>query len=283
MVKFALLTATAFCAARMVSAQCMPPHDSHEARLLAFYSVPIVFSADPATIGLPSGAVRLSGEGVFVPTPSAALQETKYCYAGKPEHTSLTPFFGRPRLAIGLPHGFGVEVSYLPPITIADATPNLAWAALWFSHAMSDNIDVTMRAHLTSGVVHGPITCPHNALQQQDSTAPCYGTTESRDEFRPDMYGGELMASMSPGGRASRVQVSAGVGVNALRPRFQVGFTNSLGVTDHTAILVNLTRVTGFAAATVRLSARCDVSTQGYASFGDVATLRGMVGCRLIR
>jgi hypothetical protein len=277
------MAATLCLSGRAALGQCRPPHDSHEARLLAFYSVPIVFSTDPGTIGLPAGAIRLSGEGVYVPTPSAELQQTSDCYAGKPDHTNLTPFFGRLRLAIGLPHGFGAEVSYLPPITFADATPNLGWAALWFSHAVSENVDVTVRANMTTGVVHGPITCPQNALQQQDPTAPCYGTAVSRDAFRPDMFGGEFLASMSPGGRTSRLKLSAGVGANALRPRFQVDFTNLGGATDRTAILVNLSRVTGFAAATLRVSSRCDVSTQGFASFGDVATIRGIVGCALRR
>lgn len=277
-----LVIAAVSLSAPSVSAQCRPPKDSHEARLLAFYAAPIVFSAGPGAIGLPPGAVRLSGEGVFVPTPGADIQRTSYCYAGKPNHTNLTSFFGRPRLAVGLPYGFGVELSYLPPITFADATPNLFWGALSFNRAVRDNLDVTLRAHVTSGVVYGPITCPKSALQQSDATQPCYGTTPSHDAFRPHMYGGELVAAFHPGGRDSRVQLTGGLGANALRPRFRVDFTNSLGVTDNTAIAVDLTRFTGFAAATVKITARCDVSAEGYASFGDLATVRGLVGCRLL-
>ena len=73
-------------------AQCRPPRNSNEARLLAFYSVPIVFSADAASLALPPGALRLSAEGAFVPTPSATLQHTDYCYTGRAENTSLTRF-----------------------------------------------------------------------------------------------------------------------------------------------------------------------------------------------
>ena len=283
MLKPALILAAAALAAQGASAQCRPPKDSHEARLLAFYSAPIVFSTDPGTIGLPAGAVRVSGEGVLIPTPSANIQRTTICYDGKPNHTNLTPFFGRPRLAIGLPYGFGVEVSYLPPITFDDATPNLVWGALSYTHPIHDNIDVMVRTHFTSGLVHGPITCPKSALQQTDPTAPCYGTTPSHDTFHPSMYGGELLASFWPAGRGSRLQLTAGLGANALQPRFNVDFTNSLGVADHTAVAVDLSRMTALAAATLHLSSRCDVSAQGYASVGDLVTVRGMLGCSLIR
>ncbi len=260
--------------------QCRPPRDSHEAKLLAFYAVPIVFSADMSALSLPSGSVRLAGEGAYVPTASAALQQTEYCYTGKAENTGLTSFFGRPRLAIGLPHGFGFEVSYLPPITVASATPNLGSAALWFTRAMNPALLLTARLHGTIGVVKGPITCPSSALQQQDSQAPCYGTKASTDEFRPDMGGLELIASSNPAS-ASRVRLSAGVGVNQLYPRFRVGFSDLNGGTDHTRIVVNLTRITGLAGAAITLTHSCDASAQLFSSVSDATTIRATFGCLL--
>lgn len=262
--------------------QCRPPRDSHEAKLLAFYSVPIVFSADAPSLSLPAGAVRLAGEGAYVPTASATLQQTEFCYTGRAENTGLTSFFGRPRLAVGLPHGFGLELSYLPPITVASATPNLGSAALWFTRAMNSSFLVTARAHGTIGVVKGPITCPQSALQQQDSQAPCYGTKPSTDEFRPDMAGLELIASTNPAS-GSRVRFSAGVGVNQLYPRFKVGFSDLNGGTDRTQIVVNLTRVTALAGATVTLTQRCDGSAQIFSSLSDATTVRATLGCLLRR
>ena len=278
----ALLGALSVLCAPSTFAQCRPPTDSHEARLLAFYSVPIVFSADAAALSLPAGAVRLSGEGVLVPTPSADLQRTDYCYTGRAENTSLTRFFGRPRLAVGLPMGFGVEASYLPRVTVSNATPNIGSAALWFTRTVNSDLLLTARAHGTVGVVKGPITCPRSALQQQNPGAPCYGANPSIDEFRPDMAGAELIASMSPA-TASRVKFSAGVGVNRLYPRFSVGFSDLTGGTDHTQITVNLTRVTALAGATISLSHRCDASAQAFTSFSDAATVRATLGCLLNR
>ncbi len=278
----ALFGALSSICATSAFAQCRPPRDSHEARLLAFYSVPIVFSADAAALSLPAGTVRLSGEGAFVPTPSASLQHTDYCYTGRAENTSLTRFFGRPRLAVGLPMGFGFEASYLPPVTVANATPNLGSAALWFTRAVNSSLLLTARAHGTVGTVKGPITCPRSALQQQDSQAPCYGTNPSVDEFRPDMAGAELVASMNPV-NASRVRFSAGLGVNRLYPRFKVGFSDLSGGTDHTQIAIDLTRVTALAGATFALSHRCDASAQAFTSFSDATTVRATIGCLLNR
>jgi hypothetical protein len=261
-------------------AQCRPPHNSNEAKLLAFYSVPIVFSADPASLSLPSGAIRLSVEGALVPAASAELQQTDYCYTGRAENTSLTRFFGRPRLAIGLPGGFGAEVSYLPSITVASATPNLGSGAIWLTRAVSSGMLLTGRLHGTVGTVKGPITCPENALQQDDSEAPCYGTAPSTDQFSPNMAGAELIASTNPAS-GQRLRFSAGIGANRLYPRFKVGFSDLSGGTDHTRIAVDLTRITGLAGATYILPHGCDVSAQAFNSFTDATTVRATLGCLL--
>lgn len=288
-VRAVLLAAAALLVAVPVSgywtsalAQCRPPRNSNEARLLAFYSVPVVFSADAASLVLPPGALRLSAEGALVPTPSATLQHTDYCYTGRAENTSLTRFFGRPRLAVGLPMGFGFEASYLPAITVASATPNLASAALWLTRPLTSTWQVTGRIHGTTGTVRGPITCPERALQQQDAQAPCYGTSPSVDEFRPDMAGAELILSMRPDA-AARVRLSGGLGVNRLQPRFRVGFSDLSGGTDRTRIAVDLTRITALAGASMTLSHGCDVSAQAFTSLSDAATVRVSLGCLLIR
>jgi hypothetical protein len=244
--------------------------------------VPIVFSADAASLSLEPGALRLSGEAAFVPTAPAELQRTEYCYTGRAENTGLTSFFGRPRLALGLPHGFGVEISYLPPITVAQATPNLASAAIWLTRPVTSTVSLTARLQGTHGTVKGPITCPKDALQQDDSEAPCYGNNPSTDRFSPNMAGAELIASIAPAS-VPRLKFSAGVGVNELYPRFQVGFSDLSGGTDHTRIVVNLTRVTALAGATIGVFRRCDASAQAFTSFTDATTVRATFGCLLNR
>jgi hypothetical protein len=276
---------TCLCASQAFS-QCRPPHGSNEARLLALYSVPIVFSSDPSSLSLPSGVFRLSGEAAYIPKASAALQHTSFCYAARSQNTGLISVFGRPRLAVGLPHGFGVEVSYLPPITVANATPDLGSAAFWFTRGVSSRLQLTARVHGTLGIVKGPITCSRDGLQLTDPTAPCYGTKPSIDEFRPNMAGAELIASTKPAtspATSTRFGFFGGLGVNQLDPRFRVGFTNQLGQVDHTRIIVDLTRVTALAGATMQLGHRCDASAQAYTSFSDATTVRATLGCLLNR
>jgi len=258
--------------------QCRPPGNSHEARLLAFYSVPVVFVADPTTLAIPSKPlVSIGVEGEYVPTPSAELQHTEFCYTGKAEHTSLTKFFGRPRLAVSLPSGVGAELSYLPPVTIAQATPNLFSAALWLTRTLRPGTNLTFRVNGTTGSIRGPITCPKEALQQQDPNAPCYGTAQSTDEFRPRMIGEEILLTRSLA--SSPFSFVAGIGMNELMPRFRVGFSDLSGGTDHTTIAVNLRRFTGLLGGSFRFTPRCSATAEGYASASDVATVRGLISC----
>lgn len=197
------LAAAAACLAQIVApvaahAQCRPPNDSNEAKLLAFHSVPLAFTSDFASLRMTPGTLRLSAEGALVPRASTALQRTSYRYSGKAENTGLAPVFGRPRLSLGLPGGVGIEDSYLPAVTIADATPNLASAAIWVTRSVSDVLALTLRAHGTAGTVLGPITCPTRSLQQSDASQPCYGKSPSRDEFRADMAGADVVATGAP-------------------------------------------------------------------------------------
>lgn len=275
---------TALLVPAAAAAQCRPPANSNEAKLLAFYEAPIAFSMPGPPTALRPGGIVLMGEVVPVPRPSPAISHDEYCYVGKTESTRLAPVFARPRLLVGLPWGLVAEASWVPPVTVFDATPNLASVALTRlvalrSGAARSSVVLALRAHGTVGSVRGPITCPESALQLADSTAPCWGSVRSSDTFRPVMAGGEgAVGITSPGGRWA---FYAGAGVTWLRPRFQVGFTNADGVRDATRVEVNLTRATVFGGASVRLVPRLDVAAQVYAVPADVTTFRLSAGYRL--
>jgi hypothetical protein len=55
------LLALAGLAATSLEAQCRPPANSHEARLLAFYEAPLVFSMAGAPTHLVAGELRVAG------------------------------------------------------------------------------------------------------------------------------------------------------------------------------------------------------------------------------
>lgn len=176
--------------ASVTSAQCRPSAGSNESRLLAFYSVPTAFSPMGAPEYLTSGAVKIGAEIAPIPKPDRSIRQTGACFTSKDENTDLAPVFGRPRITVGLPFGFAVTVSYLPPITIASATPNLGSVAIsevqefrlgpWI-----DRSAIMLRAHSTFGSIKGPITCPRTSLQQTNPSAPCNGPTHPTTRFGP--------------------------------------------------------------------------------------------------
>ena len=263
-------------------AQCRPPANSHEAKLFAFYEAPLVFSFAGAPVELPAGAVMLGAEAGNVPSPNAEIQRPEYCYQPHSEHTTLTPAFGRPRLTLGLPAGLLIEASYLPPVRVGGATPNLA------SFAIARPVDITVgaqrmtlgvRAHGTVGRVSGAITCPASALQTTDPTAPCYGTRPSRDTFYPSMFGAEgVVATRDRGGRIS---LYAGGGITWLRPHFQVGFTDALGNTDQTDVAVDVRRGSAFGGIGLRATDLLRISAEVYSVPQDATTFRVALQYRL--
>ncbi|HET7566334.1 MAG TPA: hypothetical protein VFJ96_15130 [Gemmatimonadaceae bacterium] len=271
-------------AAQQAAAQCRPPANSNEAKLLAFYEDPLAFSLATQPEIVPAGSVRIGAELSPIPTPDPSLEQTSDCFTSKTEHTRLAPVFARPRVSVGLPAGFVVEASYLPPVTIADAQPDLGSMALSRSQLLPIRpagvpLLLTLRAHATIGRVRGSITCAASSLQLSDPNQPCYGANPSRDTFKPNMFGAEgaLGTSVDHG----VIGLYAGGGVTWLRPRFQVGFTDGQGIRDNTQILVNLTRATAFGGLTWHLPHALDLSGQVYAVPADVVTWRLGAGWRI--
>lgn len=270
--------------AQQLAAQCMPPSNSNEAKLLAFYEAPLAFSPATAPQLLPAGSIRIGGELAPVPSPDPSLERTSICYEAKGENTRLAPVFARPRIAVALPLGFVVEASYLPPVTIADAQPNLGSLALSYTQRLpfapaGHPLLVTVRTHGTIGRVRGPITCPESALQVGDPDAPCFGQQPSRDTFKPRMFGAEGAVGTST--HNGRLGAYAGAGIMWLRPRFQVGFTDGAGNIDRTQIAVNLRRATLFGGLAFQVARALDLSAQLFAVPADAVTFRFGAGWRV--
>ena len=272
--------------AARLAAECKVPTNSNEARLLAFYSAPIAFSPASAPEHSSAWTLRIGGEGGPIADPDSAIQRSSLCYTSKRENTRLSPFFGRPRLTLALPGGFALEGSYLPPVKIGDAEPNLGSAALSWTKRIKmaptgNATDLMVRVHGTFGQVRGPITCPRKALQQTDPSKPCFGTQQSVDTFKPNMMGVESVVSTAAWD--GRLAFYVGAGANFLRPRFQVGFVDGLGNVDHTLITVDLTRLALFTGVTAEVSNAIDVSAQAYGVREDGVTFRFGAGYRLHR
>ena len=267
------------------AAQCRVDGDSNEGKLLAFYTAPIVFSVATAPEALPAGAIRIGAEAEYIPKPDRAIEQTGRCFTQKSEHTSLSPVFGRPRITVGGPFGFALEAAYLPPVTIARATPNLFSFAVSKAHSfafgpVSTGTTVLLRVHGTFGNVKGAITCPRSQLQTTAPGSPCYGTSPSKDTFHPDMFGGEVAAGFAPGTRG--LSFYAGAGANRIDPHFQVGFTDQAGNVDQTQVELRdpLVRATVFGGVTAVVRRILDVGAQVYSVPADATLFRLMGGIR---
>ncbi len=268
-----------------VDAQCKVSGSSNEGKLLAFYTAPIVFSMATAPTVTTAGSIRFGAEGEYVPKPDPALERTGACFTQKSEQTSLSPAFGRPRITIGVPLGFSVELAYLPPITIARATPNLfSFAVAHASHysfGPATGTTIMVRGHGTFGSVKGAITCPSRSLQQTAPSSPCYGSEPSNDTFHPDMFGGEIAAGVTPTSHA--FSLYAGVGANRIDPHFQVGFTDANGNVDNTEVQLNtpLMRAAVFGGVTVIVRGVFDIGAQIYSVPSDATLVKLNGGFRL--
>ena len=266
-------------------AQCKVGTNSNEGKLLAFYTAPIVFSMATAPEVMRPSSIRIGAEGEYVPKPNPAIEQTGVCFTQKSEHTSLSPVFGRPRITVGGPFGFALEAAYLPPVTIARATPNLFSFGISRAHhfavgPVATGSTLMLRMHGTFGNVKGAITCPRSSLQQSSPSSPCYGTTPSKDTFHPDMFGGEIAAGFAPG--SGGISFYVGGGANRINPHFQVGFTDANGNVDMTPVELAspLVRATVFGGATAIVRQTFDVGAQIYSVPSDATLVRLMGGLR---
>jgi len=272
-------------AAAEAGAQCKVKSSSNEGKLLAFYTAPIVFSMAGAPEVLPSWSVRIGGEAEYLPKPNRAIEQTGSCFTQKSEQTRLSPVFGRPRITIGGPLGFAVEAAYLPPVTIARATPNLFSFAVSQAHHFSvgpaRGTTLMLRFHTTVGNVKGAITCPKSQLQQTSPSSPCFGTSPSKDTFHPDMFGGDFAAGFAPGD--GPFSFYGGVGANRIDPHFQVGFTSTGGGVDNTQVELEspLVRAAVFGGVTGVFRRIFDLGAQVYSVPADATLFRLMGGIRI--
>ncbi len=259
--------------------QCKPPLNSNEAKLLAFYEAPVVFAPADAPATLAPWHVGLVGELTYVPTAPSSITTTGFCFESKQQDTHLSPILPRIRVSLGLPMGFSIEGSYLPPITVASATPNFGSLAVAYTHELSPFVVLQGRIHGTVGTVKGPITCSKSALQQSDPTQPCYGTQPSDDTFKPNSIGADVAAGFTPNG--GRFTVYGGVGYAYLPARFQVDFTDLNGFTDRTPVEVGMSRESIFGGLDVRIIEGLSAGAQVYSVPADLTTFRVSVGYRL--
>jgi hypothetical protein len=252
---------------------CRPDSDSNEAKMLAFFAAPIAFSPAGTITPMRQGEVRLSLDATYVPSPGDDITSPDLCYRNdKTENTELSPVFPRPRIAIGLARGLALEATYLPPLTVMDATPNLFALALAYARPFgTTGMSWAIRTHVTVGSVKGPITCSPDVIQTSNPAGACYATQPSEDTYKPNMVGFEGVLGF---GGHTRFASYIGAGYTLLRPRFQVGYLDAAGNLDDTEIIVDLNRFAAFAGGTWKLTEMIGLTAELYSVPQDVTTFR---------
>lgn len=248
--------------------------------MLGFFAAPIAFSPGGNLSAMRAGEVRVAFEATYVPKPSKSITSPEQCYtSNKTENTQLSPVFPRPRLAIGIFDGLSIEATYLPPVTVMDATPNLFSVALAYVKPLgSGGLSVAARAHGTLGSVKGPITCSPDVIQTSDPSGICYATEPSEDTYKPKMYGVEGALGFGGGSRYSGY---VGTGFTWLKPRFHVGYVDAAGVVDNTVVIVDLERIAAFAGGRWDYTDAIGFTAEVYSVPKDVTTFRVGASYRL--
>lgn len=265
-----------------------------EAKLMLYYSSAVAFSP----LGVPYGVERASpmatAAGRTRPRLEASLEfsylpslsvEQRTTGSDKPEATNLAPVFARPRLATRLPGGFGVELSWIPPIRFFDVKANLFAGALSRSFALPARMQLVPRASVLAGRVEGPITCNRDTASEGDAALMTYFSfvcysNDSRDYFEPRHVAGELLVSRTSA--SGRWQPYITLGGRAERTQFDVGVIKQDGSRDRDqpVLEVESARAYGTAGASWLGLSRTRLAAELYYAPGSVVTARLLAGVR---
>lgn len=228
------------------------PDGSNEAELFRIRGASTVFARDASPMTLREGGLVLALEGTALPSIAPATATATYCRPGKPpEHVDLLPILPRPRAVFGLADDMTIEVSWVPPIRINGVKANLLGIALARTVPMGPGL-ISLRANATFGEIRAAITCTKEQIAQNpaDSGASeCAGAAKpSDDHFKPNSFGLDLTYGW-PVARG-RLRPYVGTGVNWLRSRFQVDFTDLTNAHNGQRVEGNYRRLALFGGAT---------------------------------
>lgn len=242
------------------------PKNSHEAKMLANFAVPLAFSPAEAPNLFKQGTVRVSLEASYLPKVDSTTRTPTYCKPNKmhAENTDLLFAFPRPRVYLVGSRGFGVEVSWVPPVRLHGVKANLFSFAVGRAVAISDRAVLNARIHAVVGSIRAPITCDKDAVKDTGNTE-CFQQPVSDDKYRPNNFGVDGSIGWSLGG--GRLRPYLGGGYNLLHPRFQVTSTQQ-------KIEVNLTRAVLFGGATWAPTPAFAISGEVYSAPSDAVTGR---------
>ncbi|HWA40040.1 MAG TPA: hypothetical protein VG712_00415 [Gemmatimonadales bacterium] len=246
------------------------PDDSHEAEIFRIRGASTAFGRAISPVTPRQGAVFAMFEVTTLAHIDQGTATPTYCRPGKPaENVNLMSVLPRPRVIFGLADGFTFEASWIPPVTVNDVKANLVSVALGRSVPTARGL-ISLRAHATLGEIRAPITCTEAQIAV-DPLSPgaseCAGGAHpSNDHYKPNSFGADMTYGWPVA--EGRLRPFLGAGVNFLRPRFQVDFTDQFDVKQDQKVEGDFTRYVAFAGATWIPASRLSFTGEIYADPG---------------
>ena len=254
---------------------CVAPAGSPEAQTMGTKSVAIAFTPTRGPARMPAGRVELGLGVLTVPEVSDYENTPVTCFSGQTlANTNALVVAAQPRIRVGLGSGLAAEAGWVPPIPVSGIQANiLGLGADWSSSPLGGVLVANFSLNAAFGSVHGSFTC--DEADVQDPANYCYQGTPSDDSFMPAVYGADLTlgASFSRG----TLRPYVGGGYTRLMPRFQVNYTNALGIVDDSKVESNLNAAAIFGGLTWDLARRWSVTGQFFSlvTYGSSVSLTG--------
>ncbi len=201
--------------------------------------------------------------------PSLSTEQRFIGFNGtKEEDVNRTSALGRPRVRIGLPRSFSVEVGYIPPVTISGVKPNVFTWALDRPIASRSWWRLGGRVYGLAGHISGDITCDAATVAAGSDPVrnPYKCEAPSNDEIRIHSVGVELLNGFAV---TPRLEPFVATGWNYFSNRFQVNALYS-GILDESLLLTNGPTFSLTTGITYRLAERIRISGEAFYTPLDV-------------
>ena len=181
----------------------------------------------------------------------------------KVEDINRVPVLVRPRLTVGLPARFSLDVGWVPPVEIDGATSNIVGVALERPLYESGPWAFGIRAYGQLGRVSGDFTCSEDeAGFPPGSPENFWGCEEpSDDELTLDHAG----AALTGGYRIKTIDLHWGVAATYMDMEFQVDAV-TFGIVDRTLLLADGWTWSVNGGASWRLGSRTSLSAEVFYS-----------------